>query len=38
MEAVQREEKLQGPATPVDDNPHSIPVYGAEPRRAKVMT
>jgi len=25
-----------GPATPVDDNPHSIPVYGTDNPRAKA--
>jgi NADH-quinone oxidoreductase subunit J len=29
-------EVLLGPATPVDDNPHSIPVYGTENPRAKA--
>jgi NADH-quinone oxidoreductase subunit J len=29
-------EVVEGPATPVDDNPHSIPVYGTESRRQKV--
>jgi NADH-quinone oxidoreductase subunit J len=28
-------EVMMGPATPVDDNPHSIPVYGTENPRAK---
>jgi NADH-quinone oxidoreductase subunit J len=27
---------LVGPATPIDDNPHSIPVYGTENPRAKA--
>jgi hypothetical protein len=26
---------MMGPATPVDDNPHSIPVYGTANPRAK---
>jgi hypothetical protein len=29
-------ETIATPATPADDNPHSIPVYGTEPRRVKV--
>jgi hypothetical protein len=29
-------ETLRGPATPVDDNPHSIPVYGTDNPRAKA--
>jgi hypothetical protein len=29
-------EVLVVPATPIDDNPHSIPVYGTENPRAKV--
>jgi NADH-quinone oxidoreductase subunit J len=29
-------EVMLGPATPVDDNPHSIPVYGTETPRAKA--
>jgi NADH-quinone oxidoreductase subunit J len=29
-------EVIDGPATPVDDNPHSIPVFGAEGRRQKA--
>jgi NADH-quinone oxidoreductase subunit J len=29
-------EVLVGPATPIDDNPHSIPVYGTENPRAKA--
>lgn len=29
-------EVLLGPATPVDDNPHSIPVYGTDNPRAKA--
>jgi NADH-quinone oxidoreductase subunit J len=29
-------EVLTGPATPVDDNPHSIPVYGTDNPRAKA--
>jgi hypothetical protein len=28
-------EVMMGPATPVDDNPHSIPVYGTDNPRAK---
>ena len=30
------EEVLLGPATPIDDNPHSIPVYGTENPRQKA--
>ena len=29
-------EVLHGPATPVNDNPHSIPVYGTDNPRAKA--
>jgi NADH-quinone oxidoreductase subunit J len=29
-------ETLRGPATPVDDNPHSIPVFGTDNPRAKA--
>ena len=29
-------EVLVGPATPIDDNPHSIPVYGTDNPRAKA--
>lgn len=29
-------EQVTGPATPVDDNPHSIPVYGTDNPRAKA--
>jgi NADH-quinone oxidoreductase subunit J len=29
-------ENVTGPATPVDDNPHSIPVYGTDNPRAKA--
>ncbi len=36
MAAVEKAETIAGPATPVDDNPHSIGVYGAEPRRVTV--
>ena len=31
-------ERVEGPNTPVDDNPHSIPVDGKEPRRARMMS
>jgi NADH-quinone oxidoreductase subunit J len=31
-----KHEVVEGPATPVDDNPHSIPVYGTASRRQKV--
>jgi NADH-quinone oxidoreductase subunit J len=37
MAAVEKAEAVAGPATPIDDNPHSIPVYGTESRRVKVM-
>ena len=30
------EEVLLGPATPIDDNPHSIPVYGTQNPRQKA--
>ncbi len=33
---IEKLETVTGPATPVDDNPHSIPVYGSELRRVKV--
>jgi NADH-quinone oxidoreductase subunit J len=33
LEKLEKQEVLDGPATPVDDNPHSIPVYGSEGRR-----
>jgi NADH-quinone oxidoreductase subunit J len=36
MAAVEKAEALAGPATPIDDNPHSIAVYGTESRRVKV--
>jgi NADH-quinone oxidoreductase subunit J len=36
MAAVEKAEMVAGPATPVDDNPHSIGVYGSESRRVKV--
>ena len=29
-------EVLVGPATPIDDNPHSIPVYGTDNPRQKA--
>jgi hypothetical protein len=29
-------EMVIGPATPIDDNPHSIPVYGTENPRQKA--
>ena len=29
-------ETVVGPATPVDDNPHSIPVYGTDNPRQKA--
>jgi hypothetical protein len=28
-------ETVLGPATPIDDNPHSIPVYGTDNPRQK---
>ena len=31
-------DRVEGPNTPVDDNPHSIPVDGKEPRRARMMS
>ena len=37
MAAVEKAEAIAGPATPIDDNPHSIPVYGTESRRVKVL-
>jgi NADH-quinone oxidoreductase subunit J len=37
MAAVEKAETIAGPATPIDDNPHSIPVYGTESRRVKVL-
>ena len=36
LAAIEKAETIAGPATPVDDNPHSIPVYGSELRRVKV--
>ena len=36
MAAVEKAETIAGPATPIDDNPHSIGVYGTEIRRVKV--
>jgi NADH-quinone oxidoreductase subunit J len=33
LEKIEQAEVLVGPATPVDDNPHSVPVYGSEGRR-----
>ncbi len=38
LAAIEKAETIAGPATPVDDNPHSIPVYGSELRRVKVPT
>jgi hypothetical protein len=29
-------EHVEGPSTPLDDNPHSIPVYGTENPAAKA--
>jgi len=29
-------EEIHSPATPVDDNPHSVPVYGTDNPRAKA--
>jgi NADH-quinone oxidoreductase subunit J len=37
MAAVEKAEAIAGPATPIDDNPHSIAVYGTESRRMKVL-
>jgi NADH-quinone oxidoreductase subunit J len=34
--APQKPEVMLGPGTPVDDNPHSIPVYGTENPRQKA--
>jgi hypothetical protein len=34
MALIEKTETVIGPATPVDDNPHSIPVYGSELRRS----
>jgi NADH-quinone oxidoreductase subunit J len=34
--AVAAAEVVVGPATPIDDNPHSIPVYGTDNPRAKA--
>jgi NADH-quinone oxidoreductase subunit J len=36
IETSDTPEVLLGPATPVDDNPHSIPVYGTDNPRAKA--
>jgi NADH-quinone oxidoreductase subunit J len=36
LAAIEKAETVAGPATPVDDNPHSVPVYGSEVRRVKV--
>jgi NADH-quinone oxidoreductase subunit J len=36
LAAIEKAETIAGPATPVDDNPHSVPVYGSELRRVKV--
>lgn len=35
MELPPATERLTAPATPVDDNPHSIPVVGTENPRQK---
>lgn len=37
MALVEKAEAISGPAAPIDDNPHSIPVYGTESRRVKVL-
>lgn len=34
---IQQAEVIAGPATPIDDNPHSIGVYGTESRQMKVL-
>lgn len=34
--AAAAEETVVGPSTPIDDNPHSIPVYGTDNPRAKA--
>jgi NADH-quinone oxidoreductase subunit J len=36
MAAEMKPEVMVGPATPVDDNPHSIPVYGTDNPRQKA--
>jgi len=36
VETTSEPEVIIGPATPVDDNPHSIPVYGTDNPRAKA--
>jgi NADH-quinone oxidoreductase subunit J len=36
VETTAEPEVVIGPATPVDDNPHSIPVYGTDNPRAKA--
>lgn len=36
LAAIEKTETMTAPATPTDDNPHSIPVYGSEPRRVTV--
>jgi hypothetical protein len=33
---TRRTETVTGPATPIDDDPHSIPVYGTENPRQKA--
>jgi NADH-quinone oxidoreductase subunit J len=37
LAAIEKAETIATPATPVDDNPHSIAVYGTESRRVKVL-
>jgi hypothetical protein len=37
LAAIEKAETVAGPATPVDDNPHSIAVYGSEIRRRNVV-
>jgi len=36
VETTAPAEVMLGPSTPVDDNPHSIPVYGTENPRTKA--
>jgi NADH-quinone oxidoreductase subunit J len=38
MAAILKAEVVDGPATPVDDNPHSIGVYGVESRQMKAYS
>ena len=36
--AIEKTEVIEGPATPTDDNPHSIGVYGTESRQMKAYS